>query len=103
VSGGLSQPAALALVDGLEERLAAAKGDPKALALGLKGASEAGAWPAALGARLAVEQLPGGRWVVRVTATPATVQPPEQVVMGGNTQAGAAAQPRTINVGQLIV
>lgn len=82
VSGGGLPPAhALQLIDGLEERLAAARGDLPQLARALASgpdAEAAAAWAAALGADIAMEQLPGGRWVVRVAVHPPARTPKQQ-------------------------
>jgi hypothetical protein len=91
VTAGLPPASAVELVDGLDGRLASARGDLPQLALALAPGAPAGeeatTWAASLGVSLAMEQLhPGGRWVVKVAVkSAAKAAAPVQQVMLGNT------------------
>ena len=89
VSAGMMPASAIDVVEGLDGRLAAARGDlsqlAQAMAPGGPAGTEVAVWAASLGVSLKMEELqPGGRWVVKVSVRGAARQAgaPKQQVMG---------------------
>lgn len=88
VSAGLPPAHAVELVDGLDARLAAVRGDlpelARAIAPSARDGAEVAAWAASLGVAVKMEEV-GSRWVARVTVQSSAGRPqnaaPTQQVM----------------------